>query len=328
MDCLESLVSLRQLCTTDSTDALFFLDDAEGVNIDTVAQLASVMNGSGKKFAENIIESQARMMVADIESLVPKGYTIRASLNSFCNVCTLTGVTSSTIKTGVIVKNISPSKNTKLSIDSLKITIQDTGTFAIVFDDGVTPVSISHAFTAGTEVVLTNIRYKTDQKNVKLYVDGGAPVNALTCPVLKSCGCSGSTAQFNKDIQVKGLYNGSESSTQYGFIPCATIICSLDNIMCQLINQQPRLYGVALFYRATSRLYSEAAVTERNNLFASYSKEKKAELASFYMSLYYERLNGSNQVKGISDNLAAALNNLNDECVDCKRGTGVAWAVG
>ena len=98
--------------------------------------------------------------------------------------------------------------------------------------------------------------------------------------------------------------------------------------MCQLVNQQPNLYGLALFYRSVSRLFSEAAVTERNNLFASYSKEKKSELAAFYMALYYERLNGSSNVKGISDNLAAALNNVRDECVSCERGRGVAYATG
>ena len=37
---------------------------------------------------------------------------------------------------------------------------------------------------------------------------------------------------------------------------------------------------------------------------------------------------GSDKVKGISDNMAAALNNLNDACVECKRQTSIAWASG
>lgn len=328
MDCLKNLVSLRQLCADDSTDALFFLDDAEGINVDTIAQLASVVNGSGKAFASSIIESQSRMMVADIESIVPKGYSIKSSINSFCNVCTYTAVSTATEKTGVIVKNVGKSANTYLSIDSLKVTVNESGTFNVVFDDGVTPVMVEHDFTSGVEVILTNINYKTAQRSVKLYIADGHVIPALNCPTKSGCGCSGSTNAQNKDIQVKGLYNNLESATQYGFIPCATVICSMDNVICQLVNQQPKLYGLALFYRSVSRIFSEAAVTERNNLFASYSKEKKSELAAYYMQLYYERLNGSQNVKGISDNLAAALNNLNDDCVSCARGAGIAWAVG
>jgi hypothetical protein len=60
---------------------------------------------------------------------------------------------------------------------------------------------------------------------------------------------------------------------------------------------------------------------------ASFSKEEKKALADEYMSLYYERLNGSGNVKGIADNMAAALNSLNDPCVDCTRPTAIAWAI-
>jgi hypothetical protein len=63
-------------------------------------------------------------------------------------------------------------------------------------------------------------------------------------------------------------------------------------------------------------------------MFASFSKEEKKALADEYMALYYERLNGSGNIKGISDNMGAALNSLSDPCVECIRPVSVAWATG
>jgi hypothetical protein len=47
-----------------------------------------------------------------------------------------------------------------------------------------------------------------------------------------------------------------------------------------------------------------------------------------YLSLYYERLRGSQNVKGIADNMAAVLNNIKDPCISCDRTGGVSWAIG
>lgn len=327
MECLTNLVGIKNLCGESGIEPMFWLDDGEGIDEIALAQLAKASNGSGKSFGESIIESSARFLQADIESIVPKGYQIKSSLNSFCNNCTYTGITSGSAFTGVIVKNILSSNNTFLSIDSLKVMIQSTGTYTIVLDDLIAPKTISHDFTAGTETVITNINFKTAAKSVKIYfAEAGVLVTALNCPTQKSCGCSGQSAQ-SKDLTVKGLLNNGEFTTQYGFIPCASIVCSLDNIICNIINQQPRLFALALFYRSVARYFSESPVTTRNNRNASFDEDEKVNLANQYMALYYERLRGSGNVKGISDNMAAVLNNLKDPCVECSRNATTAWAI-
>ena len=328
IECLNSLVGLKELCTSDSIQPYFWLDDGQGLDRTSLASLAKSSNGSGKAFGNEIIEASARFLMSDIETLIPKGYTVKTSLNSFCNTCTYTGMTSSANKTGVIIKNKSTSPNGSLSIDSLKVMIASTGTYTIVLDDNILPKQIEYAFTGGTEVIITNINFKTTAKSVKIYfLESGVAVNALNCPTQKSCGCSGGTAQ-SKDIEVKGLLSNGEFTTQYGFVPCASVVCSLDGVICQIVKNQPRLFALALFYRSVARIFQEVEVTQRNNMFASFSKEEKKALADEYMALYYERLNGSGNIKGISDNMGAALNSLNDECVSCIRPVSVAWAVG
>lgn len=329
MDCITQLVGIKELCSADDVQPYFWLDDGEGIDRIALSQLAKASNGSGKKFGTELIESASRFLVADIESLVPKGYSIKSSLNSFCNTCTYTSATSSADQTGIVIKNISTSKNTSLAIDTLKVMVQSTGTYRIVLDDGIAPKQIEYGFTAGTEAQFINIGYITSAKSIKVYfLESGVYVSALSCPTQKSCGCSGSTSVQSKDIQVKGLLSGAEFTTQYGFIPCASVICSLDNIICSIVNQQPRLFALALFYRATARYFSEFQVTQRNNRNASFDEDEKLSLADRYINLYYERLRGSKNVKGISDNMASALNNLNDACVECIRPTGIAWATG
>ncbi len=329
MECLTNLVGFKELCSENATQPLFYLDDAEGLDRIALSQVAKASNGSGKQFGTEIIESAARFLIADIETLIPKGYSIKSSLNSFCNTCTYTSAVSSASQTGIIVKNISTSKNTSLIIDSLKVMVQSSGDYTIVLDDGISPKQIPYAFTAGTEVQIINIGYTTSATSIKIYfLESGVYVAALSCPTQKSCGCSGSTSAQSKDIQVKGLLSGAEFTTQYSFVPCASVVCSLDNIICSIVNQQPRLFALALFYRATARYFSEFSVTQRNNRNASFDEEEKLSLADRYIALYYERLRGSKNVKGISDNMASVLNNLNDVCVECIRPTSVAWAIG
>jgi len=325
MDCLKDLVGIKELCTSDTATPLFWLDDCEGIDREALSQLTK--NGTGKQFGTDIIESASRFLMADIETLIPKGYTIKSALNSFCNTCTYTGLSSAAAYTGVIVKNLSTSKNSYLAIDSLKVMIASTGDFTIILDDGVTQTQIPYSFTAGIEVVIVNIGYKTSKSSVKIYFLEAVTVTALNCPTTKSCGCSGSRKE-SKDISVKGLLNNAEFTTQYGFIPCASVICSLDNVMCSIIMQQPRLFALALFYRSAARYFSEFQVTQRNNRNASFNEDEKLSLADRYINLYYERLRGSNNVRGIADNLAAAMNNLHDDCIECKRITTTAWAIG
>jgi hypothetical protein len=328
MDCLTKLVSVKELCTTNAATPLFYLDDAEGIDRVALSQLAKASNGSGLAFGTEIIESASRFLMADIESLVPKGYSIKSSLNSFCNTCTYTGMSSSSPKTGGVVKSNSPSKNSFLSLDSLKVMIQSTGNYTIVLDDGIVPKEIPYAFTAGTEVIITNIHFVTSAKSIKMYFkEAGVLVTALNCPTQKSCGCSGRKADSSTDLTVKGLLNDVEFATQYAFVPCASVVCSIDNLICAIINQQPRLFGLALFYRASARYFSEFQVTTRNNRNASFDDEEKLSLADRYIQLYYERLRGSQNVKGIADNLPSVLNNLNDPCIECTRKTSVAWAI-
>lgn len=327
MDCLKNLVGVKELCTENAIMPLFYLDDAEGLDRVALSQLAKSSNGSGLAFGNEIIESAARFLITDIETLIPKGFTIKTSLNSFCNTCTYTSLSSGSDFTGVVVKNTSKSKNAYLSIDSLMVMIASSGTYTIVLDDGIDPKQIEHEFTAGTEVALTNISYTTSAKSVKIYfLESGVLVTALSCPTTKGCGCSGGTKQ-SRDITVTGLLNNAEFITQYSFIPCASVVCKLDNIICSIINQQPKLFALTLFYRAVARYFSEFAVTQRNNRNASFDEDQKLSLAENYMALYYERLNGSKNVKGISDNMSAALNNLNDACVECNRQVTTSWAI-
>lgn len=331
MKCLNDLVGLKSLCgqTTDP-QPLFYLDDAEGIDAIALSQMAKPMNGSGKAFGLDIIESSSRILMTDIETLIPKGYSIKTSINSFCNICNYTSLSTATAMTGVVVKNISNSKNAYLSLDSLKVMIAVSGDYNIVLDDGIEPKIMPATFTANVEKQIININFKTASKYIKVYFfEPDVPIKALSCPVSTGCGCSGgSRADKSTDITVKGLLADNETTTQYGFIPCATIVCSLDNVICNIVNQQPRLFALTLFYRSVARYFSEFPVTQRINRNASFNEEQKITLADQYMELYYERLRGSENVKGIADNMAAALNSIADPCVECGRITTTAWAIG
>lgn len=331
--CFQNLVALKSLCSSDAPAPLFYLDDIEGMTQGRLAQLANETNGSGDALATSLIESAVRLMLADIDSVIPTNYRILQELSNICSTCTFSGFYSAATVagTGIIVKNMSNSRFGSLIVDSLKVKVNSTGSFVLRIKAGSQIKDITTDFVAGEELTIKNIAFETTERQLQIYfVDITAAVYTITCPANSSCGCGGAPRSTATDIVIGGYTNGIEGTTQYGILPCVKIRCSYDNVICDLVQNSPRLFGLALLYLVASKALEENVVTQRINRTASYNKDEAQKMSDYYYSLYRDRLRG-NPTKGVLGITSAVNQNLKlikDKCVTCDTQHGIAWATG
>lgn len=332
MNCLSKLVSLKSECNAGST--LFYLDDAEGISETMLAQIAGVRAHSGKNQAIEIIESAARIMSADVEGLIPSRYRIQTNLAQICNSNKFSFFTApaSASGTGIIVKNTSVSGFSKLSIDELTIRTTSAGTFTLKITDGKSVREIPLVFDGTNDLKVSGVAYTTTEKSVKIYFDNpDISLSMIEPNSSDGCGCGSANAATKNSVVIGGLHNGIEGPSQYGILPCATVSCSPERVICQLVEHAPRLAGLALFYLSASKVFELATSTEeRINRSASFRKESKKDMAAYYYRLYRERLSGDtrNNILGLTQSISSILSGMRDACVVCESPVGVAWAVG
>lgn len=330
--CFNNLVAIKSQCT-GGVQPLFYLDDIEGMTQDRLAQLTTARDGSGAALATFLYESAVRLMLADIDSVIPSNYRILNELSNVCSSCTFSGFYSNatTSGTGIIVKNMSNSRFSSMIVDSLKVKLNTSGNFTLRIKAGSAIKDITTDFVSGEELTIQNIAFETTEKQVSIFfTDTSVDMYTITCPANSSCGCGGAPASLATDIVIAGYTNGIEGTTQYGILPCIKIRCSYDNIICDLIQTSPRLFALALLYLTASKAFEENVMSTRVNRTASYGQEEKQSMSDYYYSLYRSRIKGDPKkgILGITTVVNQNLKLIKDKCVTCENQHGIAWATG
>lgn len=331
-ECLNNLIGLKDLCEPDDQVPVFYLDDIEGMDRVRLSRLAE-SDESGEALFNSIKQSSIRLLQADIDSVIPTNYRLVQQLSQVCSACDFSSFyEDATLQgTGIIITDTSNSRFTKLRIDSLKVQTGSTGEFTLVISDGAKEKTITQQFEAGELYNFKNIGFETSAKIVKIYfADPAVKLSMITCgPASSGCGCGGGPKTIATDIVIRGLVNNVPSQTQYGILPCVDILCSGDDIACNLVNASPRLFGLALLYLMASKAFENNSMSERINKTASFDQEDKKDLSEYYYSLYRERLTGNSkkQILGIAQAINQNLKNVRDRCVECSSPNTIAWAI-
>lgn len=294
-ECLNNLVGIKNICGTNpAVVPQFYLDDIEGMTQQRLSKLASETDGNGAALFNSIKESAIRLMLADIDTVIPGNFRINNEITAVCSTCTFTAFTNiaTAAGSGIIVKNMSNSKHSTILVESIIVKTNSTGEFTLQIKDGRNPAKdIKMNFVAGEELTITNIGYETSEKQISIgFSDPSVQLFNISCPASSSCGCGGGNNSAPTDIVITGLANGLESTVQVGILPCVKLRCSYDSVICNLVSSAPRIFGVTLLYLIASKAFEENALSNRINRQASNDKEEKQEYSEWYYQLYRERL--------------------------------------
>jgi len=325
VECLESLVGVRTGCTVDEQHP-FWIEDLEGVDVSKLAAIAKPSNPNGKDFARQLINNASRQMLGDIELLLNDGYKMENIVGDMCSTCSLLPVY--TVNAGIIVKPVVATKFRKWRIPKLTILADVTGTRTIVIDDGVTPRNYNVNLTAGTLMPIL-LDYSTTEKSAKIsFSDPTVPVGQVSCATPTSCGCGGSPTS-NNPVHITGMLNNIEVSTQYGFLPCVTVQCSYESLVCNLLAQAPNIFGLTLLYKVGELYYDNLKVSDRNNDSVSYNEENKEEQKKNYARLYWAKMKGTSGMSGVNKIIGDYLKkNRADKCIYCESKIVQAYVTG
>ena len=215
-----------------------------------------------------------------------------------------------------------------LRITKLTILANVSGEKQITIDDGVTPRFYTVNLTANTLMPVV-IEYSTTEKSVKVFfTDNDVPLGLISCATPSSCGCGGSVTS-NSPVNIKGLVAGVESSTQYGFLPCVAVDCSYDILVCNLINQTPNIFGLAMLYKVGALYYDNKNVSDRNNDAVAFNDDPKEETRKNYDRLYWAKMKGTAGTIGINKIINDYLKTYRaDKCVICEAKIMTAYITG
>lgn len=331
LTCLQSLVKVKSNCVADDC-AEFYLEDIEGADISSLSEISNVNSPSGKMLGSDLINIGAREMLADIELLIGQGYSLIPTFGELCSSCTFV-TTSYVANARVKVSNLIATKYSILQIHSLQVLANYTGAAVLVIDDLKTPKYYDITLVAGEVAIITftETPYSTTEKNISVYLqDTTIPLAKINCPSSSSgCGCGGSANRSAaRTINYSGFVGITASQFQYGFLICASVVCSSDLMVCDLIKQVPKLFAMTLLYKVGSKYYSDSRLSKRNNKTAGQNGEEKLDMQEYYEGLYKTRLQGTKITKGLNSIISQYLKQRNDKCVVCEGTTKQGWAIG
>src|SRR5690606_22638328 len=275
--------------------------------------LAQCSNTCRQVFARQIINYASWQMFGDIELLLNDVYKMEDIVGDMCSTCSLLPVY--TVNAGIIVKPVVATKFRKWRIPKLTILADVTGTRTIVIDDGVTPRNYNVNVTSFTLMPIL-LDYSTTEKSAKIsFSDPTVHVGQVSCATPTSCGCGGSPTS-NNPLHITGMLNNIEVSTQYGFLPCVTVQCSYESLVCNLLAQAPNIFGLTLLYKVGELYYDNLKVSDRNNDSVSYNEENKEEQKKNYARLYWAKMKGTSGMSGVNKIIGDYLKkNRADKCI-------------
>lgn len=323
--CYTELLGLKGTC--EPKTAMYWLNDVPGIDLGAIAKLAGADNPSGESAFNALIESAARFVVADVLAIYDGRYKVESSLVNGCSSCKFTLNYAAGIGRGTLVKDLTSSNLSRMLIDSFVVKINNSGVYHMVLDDGQNLKVIEHTFVAGVEFQFNGVNYRTRAKQVRMYFqEPDAMLAQLSCPRGSGCSCSGGAVVVS-DLTYTGTLNGAETSQAYGFLPCATIVCEPDDLLCLLAHSAPRMVGMALMYKAAALFFESQGRSTRINRVANAPKEKVSDDGAKYEKLYLSKLNGD-KTRGLKDIVFTTLQQTSDVCVVCNSLVATAWATG
>lgn len=327
-NCFTKLVGIRGVCEPKN-NVTYWLDDMPGIDLKALALTATSDAPSGSIFGQRIIETAARFMAADVLAIYDGKYKIENNLVAGCSTCKFLTNYASGTQRGITIKDLTMSSFSHLVIDKLTAKLNDTGTFNIRIDDGDPDnlVNIEHDFTAGVEYNFNNLDYATKKKVVRVYLlENNVPLAQLSCPRPggSNCGCGGK-AKAIEGLTYTGTSDGAETQNAYGFIPCASIRCDGDDLLCFVANSAPRMIGMALLFKVAELYFTSNVLSTRQNKVVGQNSEDKVDEQKRYNKLYLDRINGKG-VRGVKDLVFGTLGKINDSCVVCDTLVSTQWA--
>lgn len=328
-NCFADVLSIKDICECVNCTENFYLHDFVPV-IKSIwfDDLASEDYQTGYNLARVLLNNAANTVYADITRAIPQSVNINNSIWSHCNDCTFTEIYQQ--RGGITITNNIASSITKMSLGVVQIKTNYTGTTDIlVIDKNTSDIlhTVPITLTAGaiTQINLSNLELNTNAVTLRLS-NGSIGVSTLLCKQSGGCGSCGKKSNKPAWVNYLGELNGVASSTQYGFIPCVTVVCNQEDLVCAVVKNRKSIVARAMAYQVGIELFSLLLMNNNNRGEAlNVNKEVAESNINTLMGKYEELIfgskasNGHNGTNGLVQllEMQKMLLGREDNCVIC-----------
>ena len=301
MNCLKNIVGVR--CLGDSSSSGLYVEDLEGINLKTAAQIADVRYQSGLDLISKKKDFAIKAISNDIQAAFLPYFRINSiidelSIGKFKN----TTLTPSPFNRGVQIKTRS-SRLLRIQIQNIEVKIVETFLTSFVkIIDGLDENIIEFTTDAeGKAKIDVNFISKTNEVFVVIEDPLITPFDGQ---LKNGCSCYSKSSEF---LIGKGYKDGQTASSTFGLSVQSLAVCDQEQFVCLLA---PRL-GFAILYKTGIEIVKEWIASDRLNPVTMIDDGIEEFLLEEFESQY------NKQIKLLIESLPDFMSRLDEICVVC-----------
>mgnify|MGYP003109177124 CR=1 FL=1 len=301
MNCLNHIVGIR--CQGDQSSSGLYIEDLEGINLKTAAQIADSRYQSGLDLIAKKKDFAIKAIVNDVRaSLLPYYRTNTVVDELQVGEFKTTSLSTSPLRRGLKVKTRS-SNLLKVRIQWIEVQIVETKKKVNIYvQDG----STNHLFEVETDndgFARINVDLLSETKEVVVYIQDDT-ITPFDAYVKNGCNCYTKRSEF---LHSTGFKSGETASSTFGLSVQALAECDNEALICLLSNQ----LGFAILYKTGIEIVKEWIASDRLNPVTIIDDGTEEFLLDNFEREYKK------QLSLLQTSISRLLNNIDEICVVC-----------
>jgi hypothetical protein len=298
----------------------YYIDDAEGINLEFAGAIGSAAYKSGIDLIEKKIEYAANIVKDEILLQFVDSMRLNKIIESSMHGRFTSGYNSNgTGNAGIKIKKpkypVRP--YTSIRITSIEISVMDDCIIDLYIKDGKNEKVYESVELKGGYANELILQYLCDTETPIIYFDQtGISPQIVTMNRYGCSTCGGASYEDVNKLHVVGWNGTTETAGQYGITASLQMECNIDKIMCQIA---PHL-ALPILYKAVAEIYREACHAQGGNKFTLFRGEQNLEMADKYDALFI------NSLPKFVLTISKLLKSIKDECITCHT-TGSSYAL-
>lgn len=301
MECLNKVVGIR--CLGDSSSSGLYVEDLEGINVKTAAQIADSRYQSGLDLIKKKKDFAVKAIVNDIRAHFLPYYRTNTVVDELkIGKYKSTTMTQSPLQRGLEVKTRN-SNLLKIRVQTIEIRILETnyqGTVKIL--DGLDVTSYDYETDANGQASLL-VDYLSSTNHVKIVIEDDQ-ITPFDAYIKEGCNCYSRRSEF---LKATGVKNGSSATSSFGLSVQTLAECDNESLICLLSNQ----LGFPILYKTGIEIVKEWIASDRLNPVTIIDDGTEEFLLDNFEREYKKQLNL------LTTSLSKVLNNIDEICVVC-----------
>ena len=326
MKCFENFIGIRTDCNFVPSTSGLYINDLEGINLETAAKIANINDSTGYELMKRKIKFGTELAINDLRTYTSPYININYILNKYSSGRNVPNswLAPADAWRGAKVRLINKKGMEGLRIESIRVLAKESGSIKIKIIDGTENVRIINVDVTGGVEEEVQIGYVSYTDNVYILADNSnfsMSNGTFGTQTSRGCGCKGGgggtgISYSGQNIEIVGWNGQGRDARNFGITINASTICSTEEILCSL--KEDIKYIV--LYKTGLELVKEWLQSRRINEYTTLGADQAAFLLQNWETEYQMRY------KVFGENVKDLLSRIGGACVRCK-GTGYAYQV-